>query len=99
MRRGANHPLYDGNERVGLRRKRQAADPLARWIAILIAEGAAQSRSFPSWGKVRHISRSSCDASPEGVRRISRRPNGTPQPNYYRGSNRGGRTLDTLLKS
>jgi len=32
------------------------------------------------WGKVRHISRWCCDASSEGVRRISRRPNGIPQP-------------------
>jgi hypothetical protein len=35
-----------------------------------------------------------------GVRRISRRPNGTPQPNFYNNRIRGGedRTLDTLLK-
>src|SRR5205807_9292234 len=59
-----------------------------------------QPRSSPSWGTVRHISRTSCDASPEGVGRISRRPNGTPQPNFYNRSYRGGedRTLDTLLK-
>ena len=59
------------------------------WLYALIARvsGGAwyrcQSRSFPSGGKVRHISRTSWDTSPEAVRHISRSSNGTPQPNFY----------------
>src|SRR5207248_4462953 len=61
---------------------------------------AVQSHSFPSWGKVRHISRTSWDTSPEAVRHISRSPNGTPQPNFYRrvGTPCRIRTCDLVLR-
>src|SRR4029077_10270308 len=66
---------------------------------------AAQPRSFPSWppacARVRQINRSRWDTSTEGVGRISRRPNGTPQPNYYTafGAEGRNRTGDTMIFS
>src|SRR5207245_7233753 len=68
-----------------------AHDAKLRHQGVCAPGTSVQSRSFPSWGKVRHISRSSCDASPEGVGRISRRPNGTPQPNFYTKTGADGR--------
>src|SRR5205814_1841928 len=54
----------------------------------------------PSWGKVRHISRTSWDTSPEAVRHISRSSNGTPQPNYYKDKSAPCRirTCDLVLR-
>jgi len=41
------------------------------------------ARSSPSWAGVSRINRSSCNASPEGLERISRRRFVAYEPNFH----------------
>src|SRR2546429_1764408 len=66
------------------RRARYFATLLARsylsiWLSQIVHWAHVCSLSEHG-GEERHISRSNCDASPEGGGRISRKPNGTLQP-------------------